>query len=276
MGDILLDPSEFSELQGRSEVYLFDCSETLSTSLPGAYFLDWRGDPGRVLAYMELLGLKHEAEIVCFSKWGIEDAARIWWVLAMHSYTSVHIINSSVKALQRLGHALVAQPKQLEDVMPILLETDRILTKEESLPQGERVVNLDTTAEATKYIALLTKDAALKPTRDIETILVHLTADTVVVLSGELAGTLLLALTLIGHRNLYWVFGKRTLTAKAYTYSVIQEQHNSASSTLFEVVDIPIEPLSFRKKSAMSPLINCKMKPCTVEFAPVCNSCHLL
>eukprot|EP00359_Climacostomum_virens_P010257 CAMPEP_0204916286 /NCGR_PEP_ID=MMETSP1397-20131031/14144_1 /ASSEMBLY_ACC=CAM_ASM_000891 /TAXON_ID=49980 /ORGANISM="Climacostomum Climacostomum virens, Strain Stock W-24" /LENGTH=275 /DNA_ID=CAMNT_0052088739 /DNA_START=670 /DNA_END=1498 /DNA_ORIENTATION=+ len=269
MGDILIAKGEVSELD-TTGVVLFDCSESLSSSLPGAYHLDWRGDPGRVLAYMEVLGLKKDAEIVCFSKWGIEDAARVWWVLAKHDYTNVRIINSSIKCLHKLGTKLVAEPERLQDVLSLPLDTDYILNSQEDAPTGEDVAIVNTTEDSLQYVSLLSGEAGLKPCSKIEMLLEHLNDASSIVASGNLAGTLLLALTIIGHSNLYWLFGVRTLTGKACTYSVVEEQFlNIKESNLFEVLDVPIEPLSRRVTfNSHTKLQQKKKLPCNEQQVP--------
>ena len=131
-------------------------AEFAAGHIPGARFLDLASlkdgaspvpnalpTPAQVAERMAALGATRESRIVLYDDSAVKTAARAWFVLRMHGYTQVAILDGGLAKWRAEGRDLVSgdAPASPASPEPLAASRERVRTK------GEMLANLDTRAE---------------------------------------------------------------------------------------------------------------------------------
>jgi 3-mercaptopyruvate sulfurtransferase SseA len=140
----LLQATELNCLLQNLKVQLLDCSLHLGDTIPKAEFLNWQGKPDRVSGCIEALDIRPTTYVVCYCKFGVEEAAQVWWVLKQLDFLQVSVLNGGLRAWREAQLSVsTSQPKLVE---PHIVQ----------IPQAEGLV-----IEALEHCTLLSTDDSL-------------------------------------------------------------------------------------------------------------------
>jgi rhodanese-related sulfurtransferase len=227
---ILLQASELRELLREGKVRLIDCSLEADDVIPTAEFLNWQGQPNRVLGCLEAISLNRDSILVCYCSSGVEQAARVWWVLKQLAFPHASVLNGGLKVWRDAEYAVAKaslvkrEPNKLQ--MP---DTDGLLKE-----APEHYVLFDSDESVALVKSLFTDTLELKSALALSQQLSAFNDRSVAVIGG-MAGSVLLALFVTQHCDLAWQLGgdisqKRPDSISAERVSTARGSLRSSSS----------------------------------------------
>jgi rhodanese-related sulfurtransferase len=227
---ILLHATELRELLREGSAKLIDCSLQADDAIPTAEFLNWQGQPDRVLGCLEAIGLKRDSTLVCYCTSGVEEAARVWWVLKQLGFPHASVLNGGLRVWKDAQYAVAKaslvkrEPHKLQ--MP---DTDGLLTE-----APEHYVLLDSDESLALVKSLFTDTLELKSALHLSQQLSAFNDRSVAVI-GSMAGSVLLALFVTKHPDIAWQLSSDICLQRPEN---IGAERPSTGSGFFEVVEL--------------------------------------
>lgn len=145
--------------------------------------------------------------IICLATEGVEEAARTWWFLVTAGYRAVSVLNGGFNAWKLLGlpsSYIEHYSRTSQRLSDHFLRLNSSINSKDVLKMDAQL--LYTSPGDEMVCDLLTPEGLIRPKEELENVFqsfdVQLDGGRVTHTSGEMAGTLLLALRLVGLKRL--------------------------------------------------------------------------
>jgi rhodanese-related sulfurtransferase len=181
--------------------------------------------------------IRKDAYVICYDQEGVEGAARLWWYLKAASYTRVKVLDGGLKRWEaEVDEVDSFDPEPWDALEPTSYQADTSKFIERADMQGLPASSsqfLIASPTSALMRGLFTMEGYLQPTESLKSHLLSLNVslcdEVPTIVSGDLAGTLLLALHELGVKHL----------------SLLQEPVDVRASLVSELTDFySVAPMS--------------------------------
>lgn len=225
MEKTLISPSDLANITSSALTYLVNSTNKPCLQIiPGSKTVASPSNSAEFgEAYSKLRLRQQDACVICYDQSGIEGAARLWWYLKAAAYTNVKILDGGLKLWETEAGEVEdydADTENSEGTREFTLDYTKFTSQREvSLLSSDFSQLLVATSNNELTKGLLDNEGKVKSLRSLKehfnAVKVRTDNSVSTVVSGELAGTLLLALHLLGVEQLSYLQVEGDLSLEA-------------------------------------------------------------